>query len=79
MGVSKFPGERTLKMQAGHRKSSRDKMYVKCFESKMTVFKIFKFSTGFGPRMSRCSQGAEHGSRMQASAGGDGRGRCRGS
>ncbi|CAI9550202.1 unnamed protein product, partial [Staurois parvus] len=52
-------------------------MYVKCFETKMTVFKIFKFAAGSGPHTSRRSQGPEHGSQMPASAGGDGRGRCR--
>ncbi|CAI9556785.1 unnamed protein product [Staurois parvus] len=54
-------------------------MYVKCFETvKMTVSKIFKFAAGSDPRTSRRSQGPEHGSRMPALAGGDGRGRCRG-
>ncbi|CAI9553096.1 unnamed protein product [Staurois parvus] len=45
---------------------------------KMTVSKLFKFATGSSPRTSQRSQGPEHGSRMPASAGGDGRGRCRG-
>ncbi|CAI9538988.1 unnamed protein product, partial [Staurois parvus] len=53
-------------------------MYVKWFETKMTVFYILKFVAGSGPRTSRCSQGPEHGSRMPASARGDGWGRCRG-
>ncbi|CAI9619180.1 unnamed protein product [Staurois parvus] len=45
---------------------------------KMTVFKIFKFAVSSGPRTSRRSQGPVHGSRLPASARGDGRGRCRG-
>ncbi|CAI9583198.1 unnamed protein product, partial [Staurois parvus] len=56
-------------------------MYVKCFETKMTVSKILKFATGSGPstsRTSRRSQGPGHGSRMPASAGGDDRGRIAG-
>ncbi|CAI9566578.1 unnamed protein product, partial [Staurois parvus] len=53
-------------------------MYVKWFDTKMTVFKIFKFAAGSGPRTSRRLQGPEHGSRMLASAGGVGRGHCRG-
>ncbi|CAI9601567.1 unnamed protein product, partial [Staurois parvus] len=53
-------------------------MYVKCFETKMTVSKIFKFAAGSGARMSLHSQGPEHGSRMPGSAGGDGLGCCRG-
>ncbi|CAI9553266.1 unnamed protein product, partial [Staurois parvus] len=47
----------------------------------MTVSKIFKFAAGSGPHMSRTSrrsQDPEHGSRMPALAGGDGRGCCRG-
>ncbi|CAI9618748.1 unnamed protein product [Staurois parvus] len=44
----------------------------------MTVSKTFKFAAGSGPRTSRRSQGPEHGSRMLASARGDGRGRFRG-
>ncbi|CAI9532638.1 unnamed protein product, partial [Staurois parvus] len=51
-------------------------MYVKWFETKISVFKSFKFADSSGPRMSRRSQGPEHGSRMPASAGGDGRGAC---
>ncbi|CAI9622954.1 unnamed protein product [Staurois parvus] len=38
-------------------------MYVKYFETKMTVSKMLKFAAGSGPRMSRRSQGPEHGSR----------------
>ncbi|CAI9562880.1 unnamed protein product [Staurois parvus] len=44
----------------------------------MTVSKIKKFVASSGPHTSRRSQGPEHGSRMPASAGGDGQGRCRG-
>ncbi|CAI9568558.1 unnamed protein product, partial [Staurois parvus] len=47
----------------------------------MSVFKIFTFPAGSGPRTSctsRRSQGPEHGRRMPASAGGDGWGRCKG-
>ncbi|CAI9605206.1 unnamed protein product [Staurois parvus] len=47
----------------------------------MKFFKIFTFAAGSGPRTSRTSrrlQGLEHGSRMPASTGGDGRGLCRG-
>ncbi|CAI9532974.1 unnamed protein product, partial [Staurois parvus] len=53
-------------------------MYVKWFETKMTVSKIFTFATGSGPRTSRRSQGLEHRSRMPTSAVEDGQGRCRG-
>ncbi|CAI9600854.1 unnamed protein product, partial [Staurois parvus] len=56
-------------------------MYVKWFDTKMTVSKTFKFATGSGPHTSHTSrslQGPEHGSRMPASAGGDDRGCCRG-
>ncbi|CAI9550356.1 unnamed protein product, partial [Staurois parvus] len=31
-------------------------MYVKCFETKMTVSKMFKFAAGSGPRTSHTSQ-----------------------
>ncbi|CAI9614194.1 unnamed protein product [Staurois parvus] len=60
-------------MQAGQ--STRDKMYVKWFETEMTVFQICRL---FLTRTSRRSQGPEHGSRMPALAGGDGRERSRG-
>ncbi|CAI9599917.1 unnamed protein product, partial [Staurois parvus] len=41
-------------------------MYVKWFETKMTVSKILKFAAASGPRTSRRSQGPEHGSWMPA-------------
>ncbi|CAI9578490.1 unnamed protein product [Staurois parvus] len=44
----------------------------------MSHFKMFEFPAGSVPRTSRHSQGMEPRRRMPASAGGDGRGRCRG-
>ncbi|CAI9588317.1 unnamed protein product [Staurois parvus] len=40
------------KCRQGTGQSSRDKMYVKWFETKMTVLKIFKFAASSGPHTS---------------------------
>ncbi|CAI9609324.1 unnamed protein product [Staurois parvus] len=64
-------------------------MYVKWFDTGMfyyviiilkknLIFKKFQICRRFWPPYVPTSQGPEHGSRMSASAGGDGRGRCRG-
>ncbi|CAI9607332.1 unnamed protein product [Staurois parvus] len=47
-------------------------MYVK-----KKVFKIFKFAAGSGPHTSRRHRDWNTEARCRASAGGDGRGRCR--
>ncbi|CAI9610371.1 unnamed protein product [Staurois parvus] len=52
-------------------------MYVKCFETKMTVSKMFKFAT-LVPAPLYVPTLAGTGTRMPASAGGDGWRRCRG-
>ncbi|CAI9570387.1 unnamed protein product, partial [Staurois parvus] len=64
MDFSQFPGRKnSKKCKQGTGQSTRDKMYVKWFETKMTVSKIFTFAAGSDPRTSRRSQGTEHGSR----------------
>ncbi|CAI9584569.1 unnamed protein product, partial [Staurois parvus] len=83
MDLSQFPGRKN-RQNAGR---AQDKAlgtksmfcYVKFVLKKNEIFKNFQISR----RRRRCpyvptSQGPEHRSRMPASAGGDGRGRCRG-
>ncbi|CAI9609060.1 unnamed protein product, partial [Staurois parvus] len=52
-------------------------MYVKWFDTVMTLFVIFKFPAIFLPRTSQWSQGTEPSRQMPASAGLHCRGHCR--
>ncbi|CAI9604966.1 unnamed protein product, partial [Staurois parvus] len=82
MDISQFPGRKN-RQNAGRAQDralgTKSMFYdVKFVWKKMTFFLNFQISCRRRCPYVPTSQGSEHRSRMPASAGGDGRGRCRG-